>query len=187
MIDENAFGFLISWYDAEDEEYALEPSEFAERWAAFHRAGLACLEELPLGAGARALELGHAFYFELAEGDQATDPMGWLKGARARFAQAGFVTVGVLTHGGRWVDDAPLGERAEIGGVAFVGWSRPSEPLRRALYADTAARSDDEAEAVGWGPGCYYDLEAVEALGRRPKNAPTPLRVGGAAFYRVGG
>jgi hypothetical protein len=31
----------------------------------------------------------------------------------------------------------------------------------------------------------YVDTEAIEALGRALKNAPTPLAVAGATFFRV--
>jgi len=71
-----------------------------------------------------------------------------------------------------------------VGTAEVTAWSRPSEPLRKALYADTATRPDADGEG-GWGPGLYVDTEAVEALGRTPKNAPTTLRVAGAEFYRV--
>ena len=63
---------------------------------------------------------------------------------------------------------------------------RPSEPLRRALAAEVATRRADEDDERGWGPGLYVDVEAVEALGRNFKNAPTALEIGGATFYRVG-
>ena len=63
--------------------------------------------------------------------------------------------------------------------------SLPSEPLRRALYAETASHGADEDDEDAWGPGIYVDTEAVEALGRTLKNAPTPLAIAGATFYRV--
>jgi hypothetical protein len=49
-----------------------------------------------------------------------------------------------------------------------------------------ATRRADEGDERGWGPGLYVDLEAIEALGRSFKNAPTALEIGGATFYRVG-
>jgi hypothetical protein len=56
------------------------------------------------------------------------------------------------------------------------------------MYADAASRltGDETAEDDGWGPGLYFDTEAVDALGRTPKNAPTALVTAGASFYRVG-
>ncbi|HTA91555.1 MAG TPA: hypothetical protein VK745_18355, partial [Polyangiaceae bacterium] len=93
-------------------------------------------------------------------------------------------SVGVLSHGGRWLSEAaeapPL-----VDGVEWLSVSLPSEPLRRALYAETAAHPADEHDEAGWGPGLYVDTEAVEALGRSLKNAPTPLAVAGATFFRV--
>jgi len=61
--------------------------------------------------------------------------------------------------------------------------SRPSEPLRRALDAETLSRRDEHV--TGWGPGVYVDTEALEALGKTPKNAPTLLRAPGAQFFRI--
>jgi hypothetical protein len=72
-----------------------------------------------------------------------------------------------------------------VAGVEWQPVSLPSEPLRRALYAETATHSADENDHSGWGPGIYVDTEAIEALGRTLKNAPTPLAVAGATFYRV--
>jgi hypothetical protein len=72
--------------------------------------------------------------------------------------------------------------------VQWWSCSRPSEPLRRALYADAATRRDGDGAPSGWGPGLYLDTEAVEALGKTPKNEPTVLHAGGsgATFYRAG-
>jgi len=68
--------------------------------------------------------------------------------------------------------------------LKLVNASGPSEPLRRALCADAASRGDQDA--AGWGPGLYLDVDAVEALGRKPKNQPTILRSGGAEYFRAG-
>ena len=58
--------------------------------------------------------------------------------------------------------------------------------VHRALLAEAATHGDETTVSEGWGPGLYLDLEAVEALGRRPKNTPTILRSGGAEFFRAG-
>jgi hypothetical protein len=71
-------------------------------------------------------------------------------------------------------------------GIRVCQVSRPSEPLRKALAADAATRRAEEDESSGWGPGLYVDAEALEALGRAPKNAPTALEIAGAVFYRAG-
>lgn len=185
MIDENAFGVLLSYYDVENEEYALEPPEFEARWQAFRAAWRECLEIFQLGDAVRALDLGHALYLEVAEGEQREDPIVWLKMTRARIAEKGFVTFGVVTHGGRWSDEGGATVETLAQGVQLVSASRPSEPLRRALYADTASRFDEADAPGGWGPGLFVDTEALEALSRSPKNAPTPLAIAGATFYRV--
>ncbi len=190
-VDENAFGLLVAYFAVEDDEYALEREEFAERFEAF-RLGVYDFAALnPLGEGARALDLGHAMYFEVAAGDEAGDVLGWMKQLRTSLSDAGFQTLGVITHGSRWVpeEDRFEAHTQAVGTVEVTAWTRPSEPLRRALYAEAASRpsGDDAAsEANGWGAGLYFDTEAVEALGRTPKNAPTALEFAGASFYRVG-
>jgi hypothetical protein len=188
VIDENAFGWLIAWATVEDEEYGLEREPFVERLRAFR----ACLAELlahePPGAPLNVLDAGATLYCELAQGDETADPFGWLKAARARLSEAGFESIGVLSHGSRWVpedDEAPLmqldlGERART-----CHWAWSSEPWRRASAAEGAARGDEEHP--GWGAGLYLDAEALEALGKKLKNAPTPLCAGGGTFYRIGG
>jgi hypothetical protein len=188
MIDENAFGLLLSYHDVEDDEYGLERPQFVERFSAFRAAVLQLLKERPPGRGARALDLGHAIYIEVAEGDETEGPIGWLKHARASLAGAEFEAVCVLSHGSRWVDEehGPAASTEWLGDTGLLTFSAPSEPLRRALYADAASRPDDEDESVGWGPGLYLDTEAVEALGKKPRNEPTVLRASGAAFYRAG-
>ncbi|MBK7580001.1 MAG: hypothetical protein IPI67_07310 [Myxococcales bacterium] len=186
MDDENAFGLLISWVDLETEEYALERAEFVERWQKFRATWREALGIFALGSDVRALDLGHALYLEVAEGDQTEDPIAWIKLVRARLTEQGFATVGVVTHGGRWLSDEAGTELPEQNGVFVAVASCPSEPLRRALYADTAAHRDEADAPDGWGAGLYVDTEAIEALGRSLKNAPTPLAVAGATYFRVG-
>lgn len=186
MIDENAYGFLLSYFSIEDDEYGLEPEEFVERWREFREVALRFTRERPPGERARGIDLGHAVYFEVAEGDERGDPIAWLRALRAELAERELATVAVLSHGGRWVDESDAASGEPPGGVELVRASLPSEPLRRALYADAASRVDEDAAEPGWGPGLYVDSEAVEALGRVLKNAPTALLAGGAAFYRAG-
>jgi hypothetical protein len=184
--DENAFGVLASYFAVEDDEYGLEPAEFAERFEDFRAAVRGFLVESPLGPGARGIDLGHAFYVEIGDGDQAHSPLSWAKRLRAALTEAGFETVVAVTHGSRWVDaegESPTSSEF-VGDFAVLTVSNPSEPLRRALYADTACQSNDEVE--GWGTGLYLDTEAAEALSLSPKNAPTVLSSGGAGFYRAG-
>lgn len=182
--DENAFGVLIAYHTLEEDEYALEPADFAARFTQFRAAVRECIAAFPLASSALVRELGHAVYLEFADGDQAEDPIGWIKLVRARLTGMELSSVGVLSHGGRWLaeaQDAP----PEVTGISWQPVSLPSEPLRRALYAETATHSTDEEDESGWGPGTYIDTEAVEALGRTLKNAPTPLAVAGATFFRA--
>jgi hypothetical protein len=187
MIDENAFGWLISYFDIEDEEYQGEREQFVERYATFAALVRDRLAEKPPGTNARAIDLGYAFYVEVPDGEQHGDPIAWLRELRALMAEHGYATAGMLTHGSSWVDEQD--ERPDIvdcGSVRLLRASRPSEPLRRSLLAEAATHGDEQLGIEGWGPGLYLDVEAVEALGRRPKNSPTILRSGGAEFFRAG-
>jgi hypothetical protein len=187
MIDENAFGLLVSYFNVEDDEYTGEREHFIDRYATFTAKLQDRLTTQPLGEGVRAIDLGHAFYIELSDGDQQGDLIGWLRETRAALAEHDFATAGVLTHGSCWVDEQdPRPDVIDCGKVRLFRASRPSEPLRRALLAEAATHGDEETGDEGWGPGLYLDLEAVEALGRRPKNTPTILRCSGCEFFRAG-
>lgn len=183
--DENAFGVLIGYFAIEDDEYRLEAGEFSARFVEFRNALRGCLETFPLAKSAVVREFGHAVYVEFADGDQAEDPIAWIKLVRARLNALEFVSLGVLSHGGRWLAEASEPAPPELPGLQWQPVSLPSEPLRRALYAETASHGDDDDDERAWGPGIYVDTEAVEALGRTLKNAPTPLSVAGATFFRV--
>lgn len=187
MIDENAFGLLLSYFNIEDDEYAGEREEFIERYATFSALIRDRLTEKPPASSARAIDLGYAFYVELPDGEQQTDPIGWLRELRATLAEHEFSSAAMLTHGSCWVDEQdPRPDIVDCGSVKLFRASRPSEPLRRALLAEAATHPDEEAGVEGWGPGLYLDVEAVEALGKKPKNTPTILRSGGAEFFRAG-
>jgi hypothetical protein len=187
MIDENAFGLLVSYFGIEDDEYSGEREQFIDRYASFAALVRDRLTEKPPGSGARAIDFGHAFYVELSDGEQHGDPIAWLRELRATLGEHGYETAGMLTHGSCWVDEAePRPDTVDCGSVKLFRASRPSEPLRRSLLAEAATHGDDEAGVEGWGPGLYLDVEAVEALGRKPKNTPTILRSGGAEFFRAG-
>lgn len=187
LTDENAFGLLVSFYDLEDVEYSLEPEEFTTRCAEFRAATLGFAADTPLGSGATILDLGHALYFEIGDGDQAADLLGWLRRLREALVERAFSVVAVLSHGGRWVREAdpdlPCVEELS-GSYRLLSASRSSEPLRRALYAETASHGTEGSD--GWGPGTYVDTEAIDALGKSLKNAPTPLACAGATFFRIG-
>ena len=94
MIDENAFGLLVSYFDIEDDEYSLEREEFVERFRLFREVVLQGLVETRAGAAVRAVDLGHVIYWELAQEDDMQDPIGWLRTVRERLARQSFATVG---------------------------------------------------------------------------------------------
>lgn len=185
MIDEDAFGVLFSYYEVEDDEYGSDDrADFVQRFEAFERAALGIVHSLELPGDPHIVCLGHALYVEFRDDPPAHDLLRALRQASSRLAAAGFVNATVLTYGARWVlpDALPelsLSETAPR--VARI--SRPSEPLRRALDVDTFTRRDEHVN--GWGPGVYVDTEALEALGKTPKNAPTVLHTAGAQFFRI--
>jgi hypothetical protein len=185
LTDENAFGVLIAYFEIENDEYALEAADFAARFSEFRSALRACVETFPLAQSGTAREFGHALYIEFSDGEQLEDPISWIKLVRARLKALDLASVGVLSHGGRWLADPAEAAPPNAAGIAWQPVSLPSEPLRRALYAETASHGVDEDDENAWGPGIYVDTEAVEALGRTLKNAPTPLAIAGATFYRV--
>lgn len=185
MIDEDAFGILFSYYDVEEDEYGSDDrDEFVRRFETFERLGLDAVRSLELPAEHHVVCLGHAVYAEVRDGEDTPQLFARFRAAAAQLTGQGFVSVAVLTHGSRWVPDG-LGVTLDVEGesprVARI--SRPSEPLRKALFVAALAQGDDEVE--GWGPGVYADTEALEALGKTPKNAPTVLRAPGASFFRV--
>jgi len=185
LSDENAFGVLISYFSIEHDEYALSAEQFAARFSEFRAALRACVETFPLARSGLAREFGHALYLEFADGEQLEEPIAWIKLVRTRLNALDLPSVGVLSHGGRWQAEAPEAAPPSVPGIEWQAVSLPSEPLRRALYAETASHGADEDDENAWGPGIYVDTEAVEALGRTLKNAPTPLAIAGATFYRV--
>jgi hypothetical protein len=187
MIDENAFGLLIAYLSIEEDEYDGEREDFVTRYKAFEALLRARLRKQPPSASVHAVQLGHAFYVELIEGNNECDLIGWLRATRAELSDLGYLTAGILTYGSSWYDTAePPSSVTDLDTPKLVNASGPSEPLRRALCADAASRGDENSDAPGWGPGLYLDVDAVDALGRKPKNQPTILRSGGAAYFRAG-
>jgi hypothetical protein len=186
MLDENAFGLLIAYHHLEDDEYAGERADFVERYRTFAKLVRERLAAQPPAARARAVDLGHALYVELLSDDEPADLIAWLRGFRALLAEHAYQTAAFLTFGAAWVEEAPGADVVECGSVKLLLASLPSEPLRRALLGEAATHADEDDGEEGWGPGLYLDVDAVEALGRKPKNAPTVLRAGGAAFFRAG-
>ena len=185
MIDEDAFGILLSYYEVEDDEYGSDDrQDFVQRFEAFERLGLAAIASLELPGDHHVLQLGHAIYAEFRDREDTPQLFARFRAAAARLTQDGFANVAVLTHGSRWVKEGePVGPRLTGEAPVVAHLSRPSEPLRRSLYVAALAQGDDTID--GWGAGVYADTEALEALGKTPKNAPTVLYAPGAEFYRI--
>jgi len=183
LVDQNAFGVLVAFFDIEDAEYSSSPEEFVERFERFRELCFSHARARPLASGVRACDLGHALYFEFEDGDQDADPLAWLRALVRELGENEFSVTGVLAHGGRWVEQDAATTQTETA-FELVRVTRPSEPLRRALYADAAAHGTEGTD--GWGPGVFVDEEAIEAMKRSFKNAPTPLLAAGARFFRVG-
>ena len=186
MIDENAFGLLVAHYDLEAIEYDLEPAPFLEHLARFSLLVEDKVKGDVLASSLRQLELGHASYFEFADGDQVANPIVWARELRAKLIEADIPNICVLTAGGRWVTEAKdVAQQA----VCIKNAFGPSEPLRKALAAEAHAQPThfDDSEPSGWGPGLYIEKEAIEQAHKSLKNAPTALPVLSSVFYRIGG
>lgn len=184
MRDENAFGLYLSWFDAEETEYAQSADKFPPRLVVLRAAVADYAASFSAGQGMIAFDFGTAFYFEIADGDQSEDPIAWMRSFRAFLAQGDWVTFGAVTYGGRWMPVSPA-EPPSAGNIRWLAAHGPSEPMRRALAAESRCHDDDETDEEGWGSGLFVDLEALEALGRKLKNQPTTVRAGGASFVRV--
>jgi hypothetical protein len=185
MIDEDAFGVLFSYYDLEDDEYGTDDrAEFVARFEGFERFVLGLVTELMLPGEPHVVCLGHAVYVELRDEGPAGDLLRAVRQASARLTEAGYINATALTHGGRWVQPEQLPELSvSEAAPRVVRVSRPSEPLRRALEVEALSRCSEDFE--GWGPGVYVDTDAIEALGKTPKNAPTVLHTAAAQFFRI--
>jgi hypothetical protein len=173
--DENAFGLLISWFDAEDVEYSQSADRFPPRLTVLRSAVSDYAASFRLGSGLIAFDFGTLFYFEIADGDQAEDPVAWLRALRA-----------FLAHGGRWTGRSSQ-QATECAGVRWAASHGPSEAMRRAFAAEARCHGDEDVDEEGWGPGLFVDTDVLDALGRKLKNEPTLRRAGGASFVRISG
>lgn len=187
LFDENAFGLWVSWFDAEEVEYAQSASKFPPRIIVFRSALAEYLERHEPGQGAVALDLGTSLYLEVGDGEHTPDLIGWLRGLRAYLAEGDWRTFAVLAHGGRWVaTDRGVCMPSTAGSVRVMASFGPSEPFRKAMAAESLSHDDEDTGHEGWGPGLFVDVEALEALGRKLKNEPTPMYAGGTCFFRIG-
>jgi len=187
LADENAFGIWVSWFDAEEVEYAQSADKFPPRIVVFRSAVADFLEREPLGDGVRALDWGTAVYVEVGDGDQTTDLLAWVRRFRGYLQEGGWETFAVVAHGGCWVAKKPESRMLErVGNVYVLASFGPSEPYRKVMAADVLAHDDDDSGEPGWGVGLFVDVDALDAMGRKLKNAPTPMWASGARFYRLG-
>lgn len=187
MTDENAFGLLISYVGIEDDEYEHDDTAaFAERIVRLRDVCTQALAANPPAANTHAVFWGHALYVEFPEPDAKPSLLSFIRTLREQLLEHGIETAGIVTFGGRWVEQEDRVDLnvAEHNGVRIATVSMPSEPLRKALYAETACQGFDGA--LGWGTGLFFDADALEPLGLNLKNQPTPLSVADATFVRVG-
>jgi hypothetical protein len=184
-MDENAFGILLAHYDLESIEYSLDESAFVEYLGRFSVIVEQRLQASPLAKGYRSIDLGHARYFEFAEGDQLENPIAWIRELRKAFNSADLPNVCLLSAGGRWVTENA--EAALDSSDAPIDYG-PSEPLRKVLAAEVSSQPNTAVgdQETGWGPGLYVEKDAIEQLGLQLKNAPTALPVLSSIFYRIG-
>lgn len=187
MEDENAFGIWLSWFDAEEVEYSQSADKFPPRLMVFRSAVQDYLGQNSPGSNAIAIDMGTSVYVEIADGDHKVDPFAWLKGLRTYLSQGDWTTFGVITHGGRWVTSKPGATMpSKVGDVQVMASFGPSEPMRKAMAAESMSHDDEDGDFEGWGPGLFVDEEALDAMNRKLKNEPTALRCAGACFFRIG-
>lgn len=187
VIDENAFGALISYVAIEDDEYQSDGTEtFRLRAGLFRNACLEALAAAPPARNTHALFLGHALYVEFPEAEEKPTIVAFVRSLRDRLREQQVATSGVLTYGGRWVESEDLVPVSvtEGDGYRLAEVSMPSEPLRKALLVEAACHGIGGAE--GWGTGLYFDAEVLEPLGLNLKNQPTALFAGDGTYFRVG-
>ena len=186
MIDVNAFGIWVSWFDAEEVEYSQSSEKFPPHVLVFRSAIADFLQREPLGRGVRAIDFGTAVYIEVVDGEQTTDLFTWVRNLRSFLKDGDWNTFAVVAHGGSWLtcemDDYPK----QVGDVTILANFGPSDPYRKVVAAEMMSHDDDDGEE-GWGVGLFVDVDALDALGRKLKNAPTVLYAGDGQFYRVGG
>ena len=184
MIDENAFGILLSYFDVEDDEYGLERDAFVVRFRAFREVVRECLRDLPLGRGVRAIDLGHAHYVEVADGSQSESPLKWARKMRA--------------HG-----STSAGSSASRPSLTVADGSMKRSRSSRPNTSETRESSRCRIRASHFAAPCTQTLPLArmttnplvgapvfistpkrrEALNMIPKNAPTILYVAGAGFF----
>lgn len=187
MIDENAFGTLISYVGIEDDEYEHDDTAaFAERITRLREVCTRVLASTPPAANTHAVFWGHALYVEFPQADDKPALLPFIRTLRDELREHGIETAGIVTFGGRWVEQEDRVDLAvnEHKDVRIASVSLPSEPLRKALHAETACQGFDGLD--GWGTGLFFDAEALSPLGLNLKNQPTPLFVADATFVRVG-
>ena len=187
MIDENAFGALISYVAIEEDEYQSEGTEtFQARFGVFREACRRALAAAPPAPCTHAIFLGHALYLEFPDGDQKPTIVAFVRSLRDRLREQDVITAGILTYGGRWVEAEDPAEVSLSNGDGYqlAEVSLPSEPLRKALLVEAACHGVGGVE--GWGAGLYFDAEVLGPLGLNLKNQPTALVAGDGIYFRVG-
>ena len=186
LVDENAYGIWVNWYDAEDVEYSGSAHKFVPRIVVFRSAVRSYVERERLGCGVLLLDFGTAVYLEVIQGEEAPGLLRWVRGLREYLLEGDWRTFAVVSFGGRWLTQDPAAALPERIGDIRVMSVGPSEPLRRVIAADAMAHEDENTGEPGWGAGLFLDEDALEPLGLSLKNAPTAMCIGGWRFYRVG-
>ena len=184
-VEESAFGIWVSWFDAEDAELSQSSNKFPSRITVFRSAVADYLERESLGSGVRAVDFGTSVYIEIGVGDQTSDLLGWVRGLRGYLLDGDWSTFAVIAYGGCWLAARGVAWSDRVGSVSVLGSMGPSEPFRKVMAADVLSHDDDESGRVGWGAGLFVDVEAMDALGRKLRNAPTPLYARDACFFRL--
>src|SRR5690606_7852233 len=126
----------ISYVGIEDDEYQNDDTEvFVQQVARFRSVCLEALRRTPPAPNTSAIFLGHALYVEFAETDERPALLAFVRSVRDELRSSELHTAGVLTFGGRWVNEEEHVELKVIeqGDCRVADVSLPSEPLRKAL------------------------------------------------------
>lgn len=184
MIDENAFGVLLGHFDLESLEYSLGEEAFLEHLSRFDAAVEERMTTEPLALGLRRIDLGHAVYFEFADGDQSADPIGWVRRMRQALIDADVPNICVLAFGGRWVQeedadaldsssqDSPAPGRES--GAWRVSSSEPDASNPLASPVPIQEQRDEQSRSRAYGPSePLRKVLAVEAFAQPTTSSDT--------------
>ena len=154
--------------------------DFIERYRQLKQAFQSCLDSLSLGRGVTVLDLGHAFYVEVGEGDESTDPIRWLREVRSRIPEEyGSVDVRVVEQGNAAAGIVKETRQDDIDLVAMATHGRGG--VRRVMLGTADAHGlyerfgfvpEGRHRAYALRDGAYVDCLSMARLHPNPPRLP---------------